>query len=76
MDSTTSQALANATKLNNDLFELVEKQRIQLDKKDEELANEKQEKQVYKLFACLYRTIMTLCSEIVSRFGDGKSSSR
>jgi hypothetical protein len=45
MDS-SAQALANATKLNNDLFELVEKLRIQLDKKDEESAKDKQENEV------------------------------
>jgi hypothetical protein len=63
MDS-SNQALADATKLNNDLFELVEKLRIQLNEKDEELqgkdeelAKEKQEKEVCNFFRLqVYRT--------------------
>jgi hypothetical protein len=58
MDSTKSnETSADDAKIKNDLFNLVEKLRIELNKKDEELAKEKQEKQVCKailLFASLY----------------------
>jgi hypothetical protein len=53
MDSTTQTSTDGDGKLNSDLFKLAEKLRIELQKKeeqlqvkDQELANEKQEKQV------------------------------
>jgi hypothetical protein len=62
MDSST-QTSADDTKhtcVCSKLFDLSEKLGIELQKRDEDLAKEKQEKQVYKLFnwfACLFRTI-------------------
>jgi preprotein translocase subunit SecE len=61
MDS-TSQTSADDAKIKNDLFNLVENLRIELHKKDqqlqvkdEELAKEKKEKQVYTFyFACKF----------------------
>jgi ATP-dependent protease HslVU (ClpYQ) peptidase subunit len=59
MDS-TSQTSADDAKIKSDLFNLVEKLRIELQKrdqelqkKDEELAKERQEKQVCTAFYCL-----------------------
>jgi hypothetical protein len=53
MDSTMSdKTTADNIKLTNDLFNLVEKLQIELQTKDEELAKEKQEKQVYSLQIC------------------------
>jgi hypothetical protein len=50
MDSSTSQALADAIKLNNDLSQLVEKLTIQLNEKDKELQDNKQENEVNAYF--------------------------
>jgi hypothetical protein len=56
MDS-SSKALADATKLNNDLFELVEKLTIQLNAKDKELQDNKQENEVKAYFNGIFRNI-------------------
>jgi malate synthase len=50
MDSSTQTSADHHTCICSKIFELAENLRIELDKKDEELAKEKQEKQVYKLF--------------------------
>jgi uncharacterized membrane protein len=46
MDSSTQTSADDASKLNSDLFELVEKLRIQLDAKDKELTEHKQQNKV------------------------------
>jgi hypothetical protein len=56
MDSST-QTIDGDIKLNSDLFDLAEKLQIELRKKDEELAKEKQENQVctfYSLQVCIH----------------------
>jgi hypothetical protein len=53
MDS-SAQALADATKLNNDLFELVEKQRIQLNEKNKELQGNRQANEVNAYFLLVF----------------------
>jgi hypothetical protein len=46
MDSSTHQTLTNDAKVIKDLFELVEKQTIQLNEKDKELANHQHQNMV------------------------------
>jgi hypothetical protein len=53
MDATKSgETLADDDNMKSDLLNLVEKLRMELQTKDEELANEKQENQVCKAFYC------------------------
>jgi hypothetical protein len=61
------------------LFNLAEKLRIQLQKKEEEWAKEKQENQVCTLCILIIKFVLIecfACPEIVNRFGVGKSSSK
>jgi hypothetical protein len=54
MDSTNSDGKsADDDKVKSDLFDLVEKLHVELQKKDEDLAKEKLEKQVCTFFNCL-----------------------
>jgi hypothetical protein len=79
MDSSTqTSADAKHTCICSELFELAEKLRIDLHKKDEELHKREQEKEVCKLFLHVHTVNKYFCaqSEIVNRFGAGKSSSR
>jgi hypothetical protein len=57
MDSTT-QTSDGDIKLNSDLFDLAEKLQIQLQIKEEELAKEKQEKQVCNIFICINASLL------------------
>jgi hypothetical protein len=78
----SDETLADDAKVKNDLFNLVENLRIELQKKDEELkikdeklAKDKQEKKVCNAFYYFQNLYMnkSFCSEIISRFGAGKS---
>jgi hypothetical protein len=74
MDSNSTnynETSADDTKVKDDLIKLVEKLRIELQAKNEELTKEKEEKQVHLLFASVHMNKLPLCSEIVSRFGFG-----
>jgi hypothetical protein len=77
MDSTSQTSVGNHTCICSDLFDLVEKQRIQLNEKDKQLQVNRQANEVKAGFLRIFinTILLSFIQGIVNKYGFGKSSS-